>query len=307
MDFFFVQGIPFYRGISRGIGFRTVQKVPDRGKAIILEQATRAVIKMKQQSRGFKVCDIHADSEFECIREEIRPVEMNIVPTDSHVGEIERSDEQPLIQERGLVVEWRPDQQIDESEYDRDFTLPRNAPADVFAPDNFDPLDADAAAADLLDDAAAHGLFIEPEDNLVALLAQEGADEDVNPRHDPNDDDPPWLIENDAAQPAVEDHDDDADDATVDHSHEDENNTPNDRVRTDDDSNGGAYEDDTNEGVYNVGGAYDDEGAHDAKGAYADDEEARGDEGLYDNDEAHNEQEGVPGRARRTHRSKRRK
>lgn len=53
-------------------------------------------------------------------------------------------------------------------EYDRDYALPRNAqnaPTDVFAPDDYDPLDADEAA-DLLDDAAAHGLFLEPEDNL---------------------------------------------------------------------------------------------------------------------------------------------
>jgi hypothetical protein len=37
------------------------------------------------------VCDIHADNEFECIRENVRPTDMNIVPADSHVGEIERS------------------------------------------------------------------------------------------------------------------------------------------------------------------------------------------------------------------------
>ena len=43
------------------------------------------------QSRGLTVCDIHADNEFDCIREDIRPIKMNIVPTDSHVGEIERS------------------------------------------------------------------------------------------------------------------------------------------------------------------------------------------------------------------------
>ena len=33
-------------------------------------------------------------------------------------------DEQSLIQERGLVVEWRTDHPIDESEYDRDYVLP---------------------------------------------------------------------------------------------------------------------------------------------------------------------------------------
>jgi hypothetical protein len=43
------------------------------------------------QSRGLTVCDIHADNEFDCICEDIRPIEMNIVPTHSHDGEIEHS------------------------------------------------------------------------------------------------------------------------------------------------------------------------------------------------------------------------
>ena len=78
-------------------------------------------------------------------------------------------DEQPLIQERGLVVEWRPDHPIDDSEYDRDYALTRNVPANiVLTPDDFDPLGADEEAANLLDDAADHGLLIAPEDNRVA-------------------------------------------------------------------------------------------------------------------------------------------
>ena len=89
MDFIFVQGLPFYHTISRGIGFRTICRVPDRGKAVIL-QAMRTVLKL-YYSRGFHVCDIHADNKIESIREDPRPVEMNIVIADSHVGEIERS------------------------------------------------------------------------------------------------------------------------------------------------------------------------------------------------------------------------
>ena len=338
MDFFFVQGIPFLHTISRGIGFRTVRKVPDRGKSVILQE-TRAVLKL-YQSRGFEVCDIHADAEFECIREDVRPVELNIVPADSHVGEIERSirtlkerlrtcvhglpfqrlpkllirhmvddaarclnqfpwkngistdlspaalvtghpppdfnkmrlefgtyvqvfedndpsntprarsmgaialgptgnaqgdynfmslssgakisrhqwtalpmtdtaiarvnalgfeDEQPLIQERGLVVEWRPDHPIDESEYDRDYVLPRDAPAELFAPADFDPIDGDEAA-DLLHDAAAHGLVLDPEAPDVAPVP--GADEDEDPPHHHD----PWLFDNE--QPAADVFDD---------------------------------------------------------------------------------------------------
>ena len=35
--------------------------------------------------------DIHVDNEFECIRAAVRPIEMNFVPSDSQVGEFERS------------------------------------------------------------------------------------------------------------------------------------------------------------------------------------------------------------------------
>ena len=34
---------------------------------------------------------MHADSELECVREDLQPIALNIVPADSHVGEVERS------------------------------------------------------------------------------------------------------------------------------------------------------------------------------------------------------------------------
>ena len=89
LDFFFVQGLVFYHSISRGIGYRTVKAVSDRSKNLIVT-ATKDVIRLYQH-RGFQVCDIHADHEFECARDALRPVDVNIVPTDSHVGEVERS------------------------------------------------------------------------------------------------------------------------------------------------------------------------------------------------------------------------
>jgi hypothetical protein len=86
---FFVQGILFYHTISLGIGFCTVRQVPDRSKSVILCE-TQAVLKL-YQSRGFTICDIRADNKFECIRDDIYPITMNIVTADSHVGEVERS------------------------------------------------------------------------------------------------------------------------------------------------------------------------------------------------------------------------
>lgn len=88
-DFFFVQGLPFYHTISRDIGFRTVSHVSDRTKSTILRE-TQSAIRL-YHTRGLKVCDVHADNEFDCIREELWPIALNVVPADSHVGDIERS------------------------------------------------------------------------------------------------------------------------------------------------------------------------------------------------------------------------
>jgi hypothetical protein len=45
----------------------------------------------RYHARGFTVCDIHGDQELECVRVPMRPIEINVVPADSHVGEVERS------------------------------------------------------------------------------------------------------------------------------------------------------------------------------------------------------------------------
>ena len=52
------------------------------------------------------------------------------------------------IQERGLVVEWRPSQPIYESEYDTDYALlPQNQPTeDALVPANYDPINPDELA-----------------------------------------------------------------------------------------------------------------------------------------------------------------
>jgi hypothetical protein len=379
MDFFFVQGMPFYHTISRGIGFRTVKQVSDRSKAVIL-QVTRRVIKL-YQSRGFNVSDIHADKEFECIRENVRPVEMNIVPsvrtikerlrtcvhglpferlpklmirhmvddavrclnqfpwkngisadmspaaivtghpppdfntmrlefgtyvqvfedndptnttrarsmgaialgptgnaqgdfnfmslssgakisrhqwtalpmTDTSIARVHAlgiEDNQPLIQERGLVVEWRPDHPIDDSEYDRTYNLPRNLPVDGFVPADYDPIDDDEAA-DLLHDAAEHDLIIEPAAERAALAQGMRADEDVNPHH---------------AQPAIVADNDDNEDATGKGANDDN-------------------EDATDEGANDEYEAAGNEGAHDDNAVYEDEEDDAINEGPHDNEE----------------------
>jgi hypothetical protein len=89
VDFFFVQELCFLHTISRNIGFRTVVFVPDRSSKTIIHELT-AVIHL-YTNRGFTVCNIHGDNEFECARLALTPTHLNIVAADGHVGKIERS------------------------------------------------------------------------------------------------------------------------------------------------------------------------------------------------------------------------
>jgi hypothetical protein len=281
-DFFYVQKILFLHTISRNLGYRTVLPVPDRSRDTMLSGLTEVI--HTYTTRGFTVRDIHADHEFECVRSALLPIVTDIVPADSHVGEIERSirtikervrscahglpfkrlpklliqhlvahaticlnqfpwvhgvsrslspasivtgvpppdfnklriefgsyvqvfeannptntpkarsvgaialtptgnangdyyflslasgsclsrhqwdvlpindtviarveamaahEGQPLLQDSGLVIEWRPDFPVDPDEYDRDYTLPDVLPADDFSDDDYDPIDED--------------------------------------------------------------------------------------------------------------------------------------------------------------------
>jgi len=70
-------------------------------------------------------------------------------------------DGQLLIQEHGFVVEWRPDQPIDDSEYDWDYIPPRNAPTDFPLHDDFGPVDCEELG-DLVADAVTHNLLHDP-------------------------------------------------------------------------------------------------------------------------------------------------
>ena len=73
-----MQGLPFFHTISRGIGFRTVAIVPDQAKTTNLSKLRNAI--RLYQLRGFHFCDVHADSELECVRDDLHPVALNIVP-----------------------------------------------------------------------------------------------------------------------------------------------------------------------------------------------------------------------------------
>ena len=182
-------------------------------------------------------------------------------------------DGQPLIQPRGLVVEWRPDHPIDESEYDLDYQLPAHPPDDddFSQPADYDPVDP-TELADL------HQPFHDPRDPLP--LADHGAIPVIDDlgNHEDDEDDENYVDD-------FRSDDDDSDD--------DENDrNDNDNHGADDDDSGG---DDDNHDVDDADPRGDDDN-HDvvfsddevdahipnqgAQGAPADDEDVRPNRGA---------------------------
>ena len=69
--------------------FRTVSSVISRHKNILLREM-EAVLHL-YRTKGFQITSINADKEFACLREEVRPMELDIYPTEDHAHEVERS------------------------------------------------------------------------------------------------------------------------------------------------------------------------------------------------------------------------
>ena len=89
MESFYVQGYRFFRTISRKVQFRTVAPILNRNKATLLREIKPVLAMYKY--RGFNVSDLHADMEFECIRNDVLPSRLNVTAADNHVGEVKRS------------------------------------------------------------------------------------------------------------------------------------------------------------------------------------------------------------------------
>ena len=79
-DYFFVQGMPFLHTVSRDYHFRTCEPIWGKNKAN--KRDTVAGIKMFfniYEARGLEVTQLNADNDFDCIREDVRPADLNIV------------------------------------------------------------------------------------------------------------------------------------------------------------------------------------------------------------------------------------
>ena len=77
VDYMFVQGVQFLTTISHKLKFRTAEALPYVNKRGVKKEdilnGIKKVIKL-YKARGLTVEQVHGDNEFECIREDIRPV-----------------------------------------------------------------------------------------------------------------------------------------------------------------------------------------------------------------------------------------
>ena len=89
VDNFYVNGNVFFHTITRAMKMRTVAAVQNRSKTVLLNEL-KTVLNF-YESRNYDITDVHADHEFQCIREEIRPINLDVAAPDDRVHEIERS------------------------------------------------------------------------------------------------------------------------------------------------------------------------------------------------------------------------
>ena len=94
VDYMFAQGVRFLTTISTKFNYRTVEALPHVNKKGAKKEDILAGINKVinlYQSRGLIVEQVNGDNEFECIREDIRPILLNITAADKHVSPVERS------------------------------------------------------------------------------------------------------------------------------------------------------------------------------------------------------------------------
>ena len=100
VDFHYVNGITVFHSISRRIDYRTVSFPLNRSKATIIKEL-KDIFKV-YNARGFRITELHADSEFTKVEKDILPVRLRPCGTDDHVPEVERSVQTQKNENRSL-------------------------------------------------------------------------------------------------------------------------------------------------------------------------------------------------------------
>ena len=99
--FFYIQSHVFLYTLSRNIKFHCIAAVEDRSKKTQLQYINGAV--ELYHNRGFRVNHIIADSELQCIKDDMRPIHVETVAKDDHVADIERGIRQFKNGVRGTI------------------------------------------------------------------------------------------------------------------------------------------------------------------------------------------------------------
>ena len=89
VNIFFINGIRFFHSISHGIKLRTVEALTS-GTEENLVKCVQGVIQL-YNSRGFKVVEVRADQQFECIKNAIIPTHLYTSTAGEHMPEVEKS------------------------------------------------------------------------------------------------------------------------------------------------------------------------------------------------------------------------
>ena len=84
-----MNSVTFFHSRSIGINFCTVSHVRDCSLKTIVSKLTS--IRKLYESRGFRLVEIQGDGGFKGLEAEISPINLNTVPQDEHVPEVEQS------------------------------------------------------------------------------------------------------------------------------------------------------------------------------------------------------------------------
>ena len=89
VDFHYVNGVAIFHSISRNIKYCTVFPPLSRSGPAMMKEF-KAIFQV-YNTRGFRVIEVHAENEFEKVKQDLLPVRLCTVGTDEHVPEVERS------------------------------------------------------------------------------------------------------------------------------------------------------------------------------------------------------------------------
>jgi hypothetical protein len=88
IDIMFVNKIPFFITVSRGLHFGTVENLLNRRTTTVAAALNK--VRMIYRQRGFKMAVSHADPEFAPLQDTFGDISFNLCSQDEHVPEIER-------------------------------------------------------------------------------------------------------------------------------------------------------------------------------------------------------------------------